>query len=83
MLLINKNYITKYQAIPNRVIYITISLNKIYTVKIIRQVEKIKSFYEDLTNARQMEMSFLIVMRNFNAKIGERKKNRHRLHWKF
>lgn len=84
-IIINKNFkhnVIKYQAISERVIYITIKLNKRYHLQIIQayaptskaEEEEIERFYEDLTKARQMEKAhFVIVMGDFNAKIGERK----------
>lgn len=78
-----KHRVSKTCAISEMVIYITVKLNDHYSLQVIQayaptstaENEEAEQFYEDITTARNAEKArFVVVMGDFNAKVGRREK---------
>ena len=83
--LVNSNIagnVLKFDSLSDRVAYVTIKLNKMYTLKVIQvyaptstsSEEEIEQFYDDISKVLDVEKTkYTILMGDFNAKVGKKK----------
>lgn len=74
-----KHLVTKTRAVSNRVIYVMIRINAMFSIQIIQAYaptsassdEEIEQFYEDLTTAKNAgKTKICVIIGDFNAKVG-------------
>ena len=82
--LVNSNIagnVLKFDSLSDRVAYLTIKLNKMYTLKVIQVYaptsissdEEIEKFYDDISKVLDEEKTkYTILMGDFNAKVGKK-----------
>lgn len=82
--MINKrwsNRITRVASISDRVIYVSLKLNEMYSIKVIQAYaptsthddEEVETFYEDVSKAMEENRAhYQILAGDFNAKLGKR-----------
>ena len=83
--LVNNNIagnVLKFDSLSDRVAYLTIRLNKMYTLKVIQVYaptskssdDEIEHFYDDISKILDEEKTkYTILMGDFNAKVGKKK----------